>query len=144
MFLRLASLPRVGEFLADGPLDITRIMLRRTFYDRRFVTAELLDEVRRIRALPGRNEAALRLIRAHIGLWGVRRRSIFVRRLRRLDAPTLIFWGADDRVIPVRHAYRAARSIPHSDLHVFGNCGHWPHMERADDFNKLTLEFLSR
>ena len=74
MFLRLASLPRVGEFLADGPLDITRIMLRRTFYDRRFVTAELLDEVRRIRALPGRNEAALRLIRAHIGLWGVRRR----------------------------------------------------------------------
>lgn len=144
MFLRLASLPRVGEFMVDGPLDITRIMLQRTFYDQRFVTVELLDEVRRIRALLGRNESALRLIRAHIGLWGVRRRSIFVRRLRRLDAPTLIFWGADDRVTPVRHAYRAARSIPHSDLHVFDNCGHWPHMERADDFNRLTLEFLSR
>jgi len=26
---------------------------------------------------------------------------------------------------------------------VFDECGHWPHMEKADAFNSLVLRFLS-
>ena len=144
MILRLASLPWVGELMASGPVDGTQILLRKTFHDKRFASRELLDEFRRTNRLPGARNASLRIIRTHIGLWGVRRKSIVSGRLRRLAVPTLVFWGADDEIIPVKHAYRAARSLPFCDLHVFGNCGHWPHMERADDFNRLTLEFLSR
>ena len=56
----------------------------------------------------------------------------------------MLFWGADDEIIPVRHAHRAAQMIPNAELHVFEDCGHWPQMERAEEFNRLMLEFLSR
>jgi 4,5:9,10-diseco-3-hydroxy-5,9,17-trioxoandrosta-1(10),2-diene-4-oate hydrolase len=27
-------------------------------------------------------------------------------------------------------------------LHVFGQCGHWAQLEKFDEFNKLTVDFL--
>ena len=142
--IRLASLPRVGEFMMSGTVDNTRVMLRRIMFDQSLVSAELLGELQRTNHMPGASEAALMIVRNFVGIWGVRRKYVVTNRLRRLDVPTLIFWGADDRIIPVKHAHSAARALPSADLHVFGNCGHWPHVERASDFNRLTLEFLSR
>ena len=143
-FLRLASLPYVGELMTSGVRDATRMWLRKSFYDKSLASGELLDELRRTNHLTGAREAGLTIARVYIGLWGVRRRYILTRQLRRLDVPTLIFWGADDEIIPVKHAFRAARDLPKCDLHVFGDCGHWPQVERASEFNRLSLEFLSR
>ena len=28
-------------------------------------------------------------------------------------------------------------------LHVFGQCGHWAQLEKFDEFNKLTMDFLT-
>jgi 4,5:9,10-diseco-3-hydroxy-5,9,17-trioxoandrosta-1(10),2-diene-4-oate hydrolase len=30
----------------------------------------------------------------------------------------------------------------HAQLHVFGQCGHWAQVEKFDEFNKLTIDFL--
>jgi 4,5:9,10-diseco-3-hydroxy-5,9,17-trioxoandrosta-1(10),2-diene-4-oate hydrolase len=27
-------------------------------------------------------------------------------------------------------------------LHVFGGCGHWAHLEKFDEFNRLAFDFL--
>ena len=32
--------------------------------------------------------------------------------------------------------------LKHSDLHVFGNCGHWTQIERQAEFGRLVSEFL--
>ena len=144
LFLRLASLPFLGELMTSGVRDPVRAWLRKSFYDKSLASGDLLDELRRTNSLTGAGEAGLKIARVYIGLWGVRRRYVLTRRLKRLDVPTLIFWGADDEIIPVKHAYRAAKELPKSDLHVFGNCGHWSHVERASEFNRLSLEFLSR
>jgi 4,5:9,10-diseco-3-hydroxy-5,9,17-trioxoandrosta-1(10),2-diene-4-oate hydrolase len=29
-----------------------------------------------------------------------------------------------------------------AQLHVFGQCGHWVQVEKFDEFNKLTIDFL--
>lgn len=59
-----------------------------------------------------------------------------------IAAPTLIFHGREDRVIPLATSLRLLDLIPNAQLHVFGNCGHWTQIEHAQDFNRLLCDFL--
>jgi pimeloyl-ACP methyl ester carboxylesterase len=56
--------------------------------------------------------------------------------------PTLIVWGALDTVIPVSHAYAAHAAIPESNLEVFEQSRHFPHMDEPERFARLLLKFL--
>ncbi len=58
--------------------------------------------------------------------------------------PTLIVWGAKDRIVPVAHAALFSRDIPGAKLHIFDDCGHFPQEERAGAFNQLVAPFLRR
>ena len=143
MVIRLASLPVVGEFMLGGPVDNVGAMARKCFYDKDMVPGDVVKELRRTNSLPGAREAALTIIRRYISVWGVRRRYVMAERLNELAMPTMLFWGANDEIIPVKHARRAAQAIPGAELHVFEKCGHWPQMERTEEFNRLMLGFLS-
>ena len=118
-------------------------MLNKVFTDQTFVTQELLDELYRSRDMPGAKEAVVRVIRRTVGLRGVRKEYVYLDGLPRLKMPLMVVWGAQDLILPVSHAYRALEAAPHARLKVFDGCGHWPHMERASEFNSLALDFLS-
>lgn len=62
--------------------------------------------------------------------------------LRGIPHQTLILHGRDDRVIPLEVSERLLRLIPHADLHVFGECGHWVQIEKAAAFTRLLSQFL--
>ena len=62
--------------------------------------------------------------------------------LRRIENPTLVVHGRDDRVIPLSTSLRLHEWIDQSELHVFGRCGHWAQIEHADAFNRLVSDFL--
>ena len=47
---------------------------------------------------------------------------------------TLIIWGAEDRIIPVEHAYAAHAAIPGSWLEIIEGVGHYSHCEAPDRF----------
>ncbi|WP_336085549.1 alpha/beta fold hydrolase [Nocardia sp. SSK8] len=64
--------------------------------------------------------------------------------LHKVQAPTLITWGRDDRVSPLDMALIPMRTIPRAELHVFPNCGHWAMIERKDEFESAVLAFLTR
>ncbi len=64
--------------------------------------------------------------------------------LAAIQAPTLLAWGRDDRVTPMDRAFIAMRMIPHCELHVFPNCGHWAMIERKAEFESTVLSFLLR
>lgn len=64
--------------------------------------------------------------------------------LRALPHRALLVHGRDDQVVPVLTSERLSRLIPNSDLHVFGKCGHWSQIEKADEFAELVQNFLSR
>lgn len=65
-------------------------------------------------------------------------------RLATISQPTLILHGREDIVIPMEVAVNAARHIPDSELHLFGQCGHWVQLERPDAFVLLARDFLAR
>jgi pimeloyl-ACP methyl ester carboxylesterase len=67
--------------------------------------------------------------------------------LERLPAlagiPTLLVWGARDRLIPVAHAIAAQQAIPGSRLEVFDKAGHSPHLSDPSRFAALLREFVA-
>ncbi|WP_044874034.1 alpha/beta hydrolase [Pseudomonas sp. LFM046] len=63
--------------------------------------------------------------------------------LRGLRQDTLIIHGRDDKVIPLEVSERMLRLIPHAQMHVFGECGHWVQIERAQAFTGLLMDFFN-
>ncbi len=64
-------------------------------------------------------------------------------RLAEIELPTLIVWGLNDRVVPVRDAIGYNRLIPGSQMEVFEQTGHMPQLERPARFNALLDGFLA-
>lgn len=64
--------------------------------------------------------------------------------LTKIQAPTLITFGRDDRVTPLDSALVPMRLIPRCELHVFHDCGHWAMIERKDEFESVVLSYLLR
>src|SRR5207248_2078540 len=64
------------------------------------------------------------------------------RRLKEIQAPTLVLVGAED--VPDIHAIadRLAREIPGARRSTIANTAHVPSMERPEEFDKLVLGFL--
>ena len=63
--------------------------------------------------------------------------------LARVNIPTRIVWGREDRVMPVECGDLYHQAIPGSDLVVMDNCGHFPQIEKAEDFIKTALDFMA-
>ncbi len=68
----------------------------------------------------------------------------FRHRLPEIACPTLIVWGAEDRVVTVRDADAYAELIPGSRSVVLPDTGHLPQVERPAELNALLAEFLSQ
>ncbi len=62
--------------------------------------------------------------------------------LRALPHRTLIVHGREDVIVPVEQSIKFHHLIRHSELHVFGGCGHWTQIEKRDRFLELVIPFL--
>ena len=62
--------------------------------------------------------------------------------VKNIEHETLIIHGRDDLVIPVSCSQDLFRCIRNSQLHIFGNCGHWTQIEHNRRFNQLVTDFL--
>jgi pimeloyl-ACP methyl ester carboxylesterase len=65
------------------------------------------------------------------------------RRLRRVAAPTLIVWGANDTFLPVAHGEAYGRLIPGATLQAIPQCGHLVPFEQTDVFVDHAIRFLT-
>jgi pimeloyl-ACP methyl ester carboxylesterase len=63
-------------------------------------------------------------------------------RLPDVTAPTLLVWGREDNLVPVRDADEFERLIPSARKVILEDTGHVPMLERPQTFNDLLVEFL--
>jgi 2-hydroxymuconate-semialdehyde hydrolase len=59
-----------------------------------------------------------------------------------IDQRALVIHGREDAIVPVEVAYRLSSLLKRSELHVFGECGHWTQIERRDRFLDVVIPFL--
>ena len=62
--------------------------------------------------------------------------------LGRIDIPTLIVWGAADRIFSPVHAAAFQRAIPGSRVAMIENAGHLPHIERMEETHAAITAFI--
>lgn len=112
-------------------------------YNRALVTDELAELRYQASIRPGFQESFSAMFPAPRQRW-VDAMSSPLADIRALPHQTLIVHGRDDKVIPLTNAYQLLDLIERSELHVFGQCGHWTQIEHAASFNQLVAEFLEK
>jgi pimeloyl-ACP methyl ester carboxylesterase len=56
--------------------------------------------------------------------------------LHRIDVPTALFWGAQDRIVTPTYGEAFRAEIPGATLEIIANAGHYPHWEQPETFAK--------
>ena len=72
---------------------------------------------------------------------GIRNTMNLSSRLNKIISPTIIVWGEQDEMIPLKYA-EEYRNIPNSNLQVIPKCGHTPFTEQPEVFSKIAIDFL--
>ncbi|MDO8743128.1 MAG: alpha/beta hydrolase [Candidatus Azambacteria bacterium] len=58
-----------------------------------------------------------------------------------IKTPTLVIWGENDTVTPLKEGKLIAENIPNTKLAVVKNAGHFLFLEKPEEFIKLIKEF---
>jgi pimeloyl-ACP methyl ester carboxylesterase len=66
------------------------------------------------------------------------------RRLERINCPTLIVWGQNDRLVPPVYGDTFQRLIAHSELIKLEGTGHMPMFEKPVEWCSVIREFLQK
>lgn len=95
-----------------------------------------------VRTRPGRSDAMKDGMKRFTSWLGQRLR-FSEDQLKRVTVPTLVMWGDDDQIFPVRHGERAARLIPNASLEVIPDAGHVCFWDQTEMANRLLVDFLN-
>jgi pimeloyl-ACP methyl ester carboxylesterase len=63
-------------------------------------------------------------------------------RLHRVRVPTLVLWGAADRVTKLEYGRSYAAAIPGARFETIEGAGHFPHLEQPQAFSRAVSGFL--
>lgn len=129
----------LGEaFMRTGTLPATRLLLRHG--NPRGLPRDVVERMYRDYKNPAVAFAVLRLYRATDD---VVVSSVHLQpRLRSLDRPALVVWGAQDPYLPVRYADRQRESFPRAEVVVLADSGHWPMIDDPVAVEQPVLRFL--
>lgn len=62
-------------------------------------------------------------------------------RLHRIDVPTLVLWGAQDRIVTPDYGRAYAAAVPGARFALIEEAGHFPHLEQPEQFAEQVLAF---
>ncbi len=94
------------------------------------------DEEALVRLLTGRQTAAL------MGWKPFMHNPKLLGRLRRVDCPTLVVWGASDRLVAPNYGRAYAAAIPGARFVALDAAGHYPYLEQPALFAETVDGFL--
>ena len=121
---RVPVLNRIGEYLT--PRVLVEQSVRDVYADPSRVTGALVDRYFELLTREG-NRHALNMRMEEVA------RDLVPERIRTLKQPTLILWGAKDRLVPPVNAHHFQQDIAGSQLVIFPNLAHVPHEEDPKD-----------
>lgn len=133
-----SSTPVLDQYILAALYPTTENALRafsNMAYDPIIVTDHtILDFVNRMR-LPNAKYAFMST------LLGMKESPRLPGRLSKIESPTLLIWGDNDRMIPLQYS-REYEEIPQSTIKIVNDCGHTPYVEKPIIFTKVISDFL--
>ena len=107
-------------------------------HDPALVSRQMVEDLLRYKRLDG-VQAALEALAQEWFPNGIQR-AVWAELVGKIDVPTQIIWGREDRIIPVAHAEALADKVP---VHILDAAGHLPHMEKSGEVNRLIAAFIA-
>lgn len=134
--MKAARTPGLGEFIVGtfytAQLDAN---LERAFYDPSLLTYQDVENVRWLARVPGSKATALAITRGiDLEKWQGR--------YAKIDVPTLIVWGKQDRILHRWWADRLAGDLRQARVEIIDRCGHFPMIEAPERFAALVEDFV--
>ncbi len=137
---KLLKLPVIGDIsMALMNRTLVKIILNRGIYfDGSFATDEVINNYHRVygtvnaRKMPPIIMRNIMKDEAHVAL-----------NLGKIKCPTLIIWGAEDKVISPSRAEMFRKDISNSSLLMVPRAGHMPQIEKSKVVNTAIIDFLS-
>jgi pimeloyl-ACP methyl ester carboxylesterase len=106
------------------------------FFDKKWVTEKFVEDVETALERPGTVAAALAAVRGQ-------RYADVETKYKTIDKPTLLLWGREDVVTPLKYGERLSRDLPGARLVVYPRCGHFPMIEAREASNRELVAFLT-
>ncbi len=132
--LRVKGVP-MGDNFIWSPEELTRNL----YYDQRLaddilarpITDEDVDRQLTNRFMAARLGWQPRWFSPRLGQW-----------LHRINVPTLLIWGNEDKLIPSTYATAWENGVPRLRKYLIAGCGHLPFVEKPAETARAVLEFL--
>ena len=125
----------------EPSLDAMRDLMNTFAYDASLVKEEIVKSRYEASIRPGAQEAFSSLFPEPRQRW-LDELATDEDALRALPHATLIVHGREDVIVPYECSVRFHQLIANSELHLFGQCGHWTQIERRERFVQLVIPFL--
>jgi len=114
-----------------------KVLSARVFYNKAFLSETAIDQAMAARLAAG-DGYTIKSITESI----IRGEDFLDDVVKTIKHPTLIVWGREDGLVPLREGERFHKDIAGSTLIVFDQCGHVPNIEKAGEFNAAVIKFL--
>lgn len=139
--LKLAAVPGLGELVTPFLVDSKRFLKYRMQgtlapANHHLITKDRVESVIRPLVAANAHRSVLQTSRN----WNANR---IEEDLQYIKQPTLIIWGEEDTVIPMKCGEKLYESILNSRFVVLKNCGHVPPEEKSELFAELVTGFCS-
>lgn len=69
---------------------------------------------------------------------------VLKRWLHRIDIPTMVLWGEQDRFAEPAYGRQLAERLPNAELRLLPGAGHYPHIEQSAQVIKMIETFAGR
>jgi pimeloyl-ACP methyl ester carboxylesterase len=138
-YVAVLRVPLIGSLTMSliPPRKAVEMVLDKTFHDDRKIPEDATDEYARALGEPGGRHALIqtaRLLTKDI--------DRLTDSYSRLDVPTMIVWGRDDEIVPLRVGRRLQQELPDAGLRIIPECGHAPQEECPERVLPLIEAFL--
>jgi pimeloyl-ACP methyl ester carboxylesterase len=133
--IRVKGVPRADMFIVSPP-ELQKLLFSNgaaAWLEQWHATPEREDMWDRNRAAAAKYCWSPRLFNPKLERW-----------LHRIDVPTHIVWGQDDRVVPMDYATALKGLIRGATLATLPDCAHLPHVEQPQAFAGEVTKFLRR
>jgi pyruvate dehydrogenase E2 component (dihydrolipoamide acetyltransferase) len=112
--------------------------VQQLFNDPCLVTRQVIEDLLKYKRIDGSQQSLQTILDSFIE--GETQAAVLRDVLEQNGVPSLVIWGAEDRIIPADHAGGLPETV---EVRVLENCGHMVHMEDAAAVNRFVLDFWS-
>ncbi|WBX72441.1 alpha/beta fold hydrolase [Tenacibaculum retecalamus] len=136
MAFKVAQTPLLNKLLLYvTPRFMVRASVENVYHDKSKVTDLMVERYFELTLREGNRQA-------FVDRFSMKSPANSSAKIKTIKQPTLILWGAEDFLIPLKNAYQFQKDLPNNSLVILKEVGHTPMEESPTESLKSVLKFI--